>query len=72
MKKQNDLNSKGFSSVVGQHLFQCGSENPEAALYLNADANPDPRQTLPSQKVEFLNENIHYVDTVIGHKKLAR
>jgi hypothetical protein len=51
--------------------------DPDPAFYLDLNpdpdsqtnvihADPDPGQTLPSQNVESLHENILYVDTVIG------
>jgi hypothetical protein len=42
------------TSVADPHWFQSGS-GPNPAFYLNAD--PDPGQTLKSQKVEFLRKN---------------
>ncbi len=51
-------------------------KNPDPAFYLNADpdlgsqtnANSDPGQTLKSQKVGFLHENVNFMWEIISQK----
>ncbi len=50
-----------FDSNARQYIFRisigfCADADP--AFYLNADSDPDPGQTLPSQKVGFYMKNI--------------
>jgi hypothetical protein len=49
------MRTKHFAPVLWIRIGFNADVDPDPAFYLYADPNPDPGQTLKSQKVEFLH-----------------
>jgi hypothetical protein len=64
--------TKHFVPVLWIRIGFSADVDPDPAFYLYADLNPDPGQTLKSQKFEFLHWKYTKVGKVIGQNTHLR